>query len=134
MYTLRYTECRQVPPAQLCIHQGLVSHLTNVLQVFASAALFNHSCDPNVIRRVNDQGCLEVVARRAIQAGELLCLTYISLDGGGDDTTGMTGSGSGSASAGCGDCEGDARRKLLRECFFFECRCERCFGATAIRT
>ncbi len=44
---------------------------------------FNHSCDPNVYNRFADDR-IEVVARRAIQAGSELTLDYLINNSGGD--------------------------------------------------
>jgi hypothetical protein len=64
---------------------------------------------------------LEVVARRPILAGEILCLTYVALDG--------DGGGGGSARGGAAAARaraGEQRRQQLRDNFHFDCQCERC--------
>lgn len=48
--------------------------------IFVSAALLNHSCDPNCCRRLSPDGtALEIVALRDIDCDERLCTSYITL-------------------------------------------------------
>lgn len=71
--------------------------------VFATAALINHSCVPNAEVRLTEDGFLDVFTLRPVADGETLTVSYLPLpvpEGGVE-----------------------ARRKQLKEAFFFECDC-----------
>lgn len=85
------------------------------LAVAPAAAVFNHSCAANAFARVRlrpgRHPCVEVRAIRPIAGDEEICISYC--DGVGDAT---------------------ARRKVLRDSFFFDCACERCVAEEAAPT
>jgi hypothetical protein len=70
--------------------------------LFLEAAMFNHSCMPNVGKVLKGRN-LRFVALREIAVGEELCISYVSLDE---------------------ECE--TRRGILKKHFHFECTCVRC--------
>eukprot|EP00931_Biecheleriopsis_adriatica_P009295 TRINITY_DN110370_c0_g1_i1.p1 TRINITY_DN110370_c0_g1~~TRINITY_DN110370_c0_g1_i1.p1 ORF type:complete len:376 (+),score=54.55 TRINITY_DN110370_c0_g1_i1:142-1269(+) len=47
--------------------------------IFATAACFNHSCDPNVAFTFNDANDLVVFAIKDVLAGEELCISYVDV-------------------------------------------------------
>lgn len=73
--------------------------------VFVSAALLNHSCDPNCAWAIDQHGFLTVTTRCAVLAGDQLTISYI------ESNNTMTL---------------QARRARLQNDFFFVCRCRRC--------
>jgi len=47
--------------------------------LYPNASYFNHSCEPNCTREATDDGTLYLSARRDIEAGEELCVSYVPL-------------------------------------------------------
>lgn len=70
--------------------------------LFLDAAMFNHSCLPNV-GKVLEGRKLRFVALREIAVGEELCIAYVPLDE-----------------------ERETRRNILKKHFHFDCTCVRC--------
>lgn len=70
--------------------------------LFLEAAMFNHSCLPNVGKVLEGRN-LRFVALREIAVGEELCISYVSLDE-----------------------ERETRREILKKHFHFDCCCVRC--------
>ncbi|KAK6464821.1 hypothetical protein DFJ63DRAFT_318049 [Scheffersomyces coipomensis] len=70
--------------------------------VYPSASYFNHSCDPNLIKK-RIKNTLEFVTKRDILPGEEICIDYGRFL----------------------DEDVEARRKELKE-WFFDCGCEKC--------
>ena len=86
------------------LHQGNGSGNSSLGQgVYPTAAVFNHSCDPNVRNECDDSGCLSFYTTRNCVKGEELCFPYVD--------SGMSRS---------------ERMKKLRERYGFDCCCERC--------
>lgn len=71
--------------------------------IFVPACLFNHSCDPNCVWFVNNDGDLTVRTLKPVSAGEALTITYWDLH----EVTAV-------------------RRRRLEEEFHFRCLCSRC--------
>ncbi|KAE8352401.1 hypothetical protein BDV28DRAFT_135211 [Aspergillus coremiiformis] len=73
--------------------------------VYATAAIANHSCYPNIIHKPDHQGRMVFVASKDIAAGEECCISYFDLTKYSDLKS---------------------RRDHLQASFRFVCRCDRC--------
>lgn len=74
--------------------------------VFPSAALLNHSCNPNCTFFLDDLGCITIQATRAVARGEELRIAYLSVATRQDTAP--------------------SRRAALASSYCFDCFCERC--------
>ncbi|CAE8721568.1 unnamed protein product, partial [Polarella glacialis] len=92
------------------IHQGASSRRSQTsldgLLLFSWACLCSHSCDPSCAWSLNEDRSIVIRARRALQAGEEITISYT---GGDFWSRGLA-----------------ARRRLLWRGWHFQCRCSRC--------
>lgn len=96
------------------IYDNMYSHTGDFLNsegigLYVEQSAANHSCDPNAeIQFLHNNFRLSLVALKDIQAGDEICINYLS------------------------DCDGSrsrhSRRKLLRENYLFECDCPKCIA------
>lgn len=73
------------------------------LGIYPSAAMFNHSCNPNARVSFDSHGCVSVHATRDVKKGEEFTITYVD--------TRLAGA--------------ERRQKLLKT-YAFHCSCTRC--------
>jgi len=80
--------------------------------IFTLTARINHSCDPNAeVRGQEYADCnIDIVAKRTIQCGEELCISYVNL--GSQPSSSIISR--------------NRRRKELRSRYLFDCQCNRC--------
>ncbi|KAH6967796.1 hypothetical protein BKA56DRAFT_559663 [Ilyonectria sp. MPI-CAGE-AT-0026] len=82
------------------------------LGIYPRAAMFNHSCLPNVTHKPNNQARMVYTAARDIAQGEECCITYFDLTVYEDIMS---------------------RQGLVQDQFQFSCTCERCLREEAER-
>ena len=83
--------------------------------IFTLTARMNHSCDLNAeVRGQEYADCnIDIVAKRTIQCGEELCISYVNL--GSQPSSSIIAR--------------NRRRKELRSRYLFDCQCNRCIGS-----
>lgn len=79
------------------------NELGDVLGVYPSCAMLNHSCSPTCGYYVDDDGCMRIVALEEVGFGDALTVAYVEPS-----------------------MPRDERREQLRTTFFFECGCDTC--------
>ncbi|KAH8297375.1 hypothetical protein KR044_011096 [Drosophila immigrans] len=79
--------------------------------LYMRAALFAHSCMPNMVTAIDEQRHIKVYANRAIAAGEILYNCYTNILMGTEE-----------------------RRHFLKTGKCFDCQCERCLDPTELGT
>ncbi|GMF60736.1 unnamed protein product [Phytophthora fragariaefolia] len=93
-----------------CNAFSVANDVTNAavgIGMFPEGALFNHDCDPNCVVSFNERE-MRVHVVRDVEVGEELTVSYVEL---------MQST--------------KARRKELKESYFFDCECKRCQAAIA---